>query len=269
MPDAINPLAGPTLPSDAAELSIVAEGSSVFGRVSPQQKRDLVRALQARGHVVAMTGDGVNDVLALKAADVGVAMGSGSSAARAVAQLTLINDSFASVPFAIREGRRVIANLERVAAFFLTKTVYAMILASAVALRTTPFPLLPRQLSLIGLLAIGVPAFALSFAPSSERARPGFVSRTLAFAVPAGVVAGLASYGAFEIALASGTSLDDSRTVATVVLLGVGLWIVGRVAQPLRLWKFGLIAAMVCGAALGLCFEAHPLRLRPATARHA
>ena len=255
MPDAVHPLAGPSLPSDPAELSVVAEGSSVFGRVSPQQKRDLVRALQARGHVVAMTGDGVNDVLALKAADVGVAMGSGSSAARAVAQLTLVNDSFASVPFAIREGRRVIANLERVAAFFLTKTVYAMVLAGAVALRTTPFPLLPRQLSLIGLLAIGVPAFALSFAPSAERARPGFVSRTLTFAVPAGVVAGVASYGAFEIALATGTSLDDSRTVATVVLLGVGLWIVGRIARPLRLWKLGLIAAMVCGAALAFALR--------------
>ena len=250
LPGAEHPAAGPGLPEDAERLSAVAESSTVFGRVSPHQKRDLVRALQARGHVVAMTGDGVNDVLALRAADIGVAMGSGSSAARAVAQLTLMNDSFASVPFAIREGRRVIANLERVAAFFLTKTVYAMVLAAAVALRTTPFPLLPRQLSLIGLLAIGLPAFVLSFAPSAERAHPGFVSRTLTFAVPAGLVAGLASYVAFEVALATGTPLEDSRTVATVVLLGIGLWIVGRVAQPLRLWKVGLIAAMVAGAVL-------------------
>ncbi len=255
LPGADHPASGPGLPEDAEQLSAVAESSSVFGRVSPHQKRDLVRALQARGHVVAMTGDGVNDVLALKAADIGVAMGSGSSAARAVAQLTLMNDSFASVPFAIREGRRVIANLERVAAFFLTKTVYAMVLAGAVALRTMPFPLLPRQLSLIGLLAIGVPAFALSFAPSAERARPGFVSRTLTFAVPAGLVAGLASYGAFEIALATGTPLEESRTVATMVLLGIGLWIVGRVAQPLRLWKLGLIAAMVGGAVLAFALS--------------
>jgi cation-transporting P-type ATPase E len=141
------------------------------------------------------------------------------------------------------------------ATFFLTKTVYAMLLAAAVALRAMPFPLLPRQLSLIGLLAIGVPAFALSFAPSAERARPGFVSRTLTFAIPAGVVAGIASYAAFEIAIAAGTSIDDSRTVATVVLLGIGLWIVGRVAQPIGWWRIGLVIAMAVGAVLAFTFE--------------
>jgi cation-transporting ATPase E/undecaprenyl-diphosphatase len=255
VPNADHLTAGADLPPDAAALGDVAEGSSVFGRVSPQQKRDLVRALQARGHIVAMTGDGVNDVLALKAADIGIAMGSGSAAARAVARLTLLDDSFASVPFAIHEGRRVIANLERVATFFLTKTVYAMVLAAAVALRAMPFPLLPRQLSLIGLLAIGVPAFALSFAPSAERARPGFVKRTLTFAIPAGVVAGAASYAAYEIAVAAGTAIDDSRTVATVVLLGIGLWIVGHVARPLEPWKLGLIVAMVTGAVLAFVLE--------------
>jgi cation-transporting ATPase E len=202
-----------------------------------------------------MAGDGVNDVLALKAADVSVAMGSGSAAARAVARFTVVHDSFASVPFAIGEGRRVIANLERVATFFLTKCVYAMVLAVAVALRTMPFPLLPRQLSLIGLLAIGVPAFALSFAPSTERARPGFVSRTLTFAVPAGVVAWVASYAAFELAIAAGSSVDDSRTVATVVLLGIGLWIVGRVAQSIGWWRLGLLAAMAAGAVLAFALE--------------
>jgi cation-transporting ATPase E len=255
VPGAEHAVAGPDLPTDMVKLGAVAEASSVFGRVSPQQKRDLVRALQARGHVVAMTGDGVNDVLALKVADVGIAMGSGSAATRAVARLTLLHDSFASVPFAIREGRRVIANLERVSAFFLTKTIYAMVLAAAVALRAMPFPLLPRQLSLIGLLAIGVPAFALSFAPSAEQARPGFVSRTLTFAIPAGVIAGVASYAAFEIAIAAGTRIDDSRTLATVVLLGIGLWIVGRVARPLNLWKLGLIVVMAGGAVLAFTLD--------------
>ncbi|MGA7988236.1 MAG: HAD-IC family P-type ATPase [Candidatus Dormiibacterota bacterium] len=250
MEGADHAISGRDLPVDAAGLGLVAEGTAVFGRLSPQQKRDLVRALQARGHVVAMTGDGVNDVLALKAADVSVAMGSGSAAARAVARLTLVHDSFGSVPFAIGEGRRVIANLERVATFFLTKSVYAMVLAAAVALRAMPFPLLPRQLSLVGLLAIGVPAFALSFAPSAERARPGFVSRTLSFAIPAGLVAGTASYAAFEIAIATGSSIGNSRTVATVVLLGVGLWIVGRVAKPIGWWRLGLLSAMVAGAVI-------------------
>jgi cation-transporting ATPase E len=255
MPGADHALSGHDLPGDAAELGLVAEATTIFGRLSPQQKRDIVRALQARGHVVAMGGDGVNDVLALKAADVSVAMGSGSAAARAVARLTLVHDSFASVPFAIGEGRRVIANLERVATFFLTKSVYAMVLAAAVALRAMPFPLLPRQLSLIGLLAIGVPAFALSFAPSAERARSGFVSRTLTFAIPAGVVAGVASYGAFEIAIGAGSSILDSRTIATVVLLGIGLWIVGRVAKPVGWWRLGLVAAMVAGAVLAFTLE--------------
>jgi cation-transporting ATPase E len=255
MQGADHPLSGTDLPGDAAELGRVAEARAIFGRLSPQQKRDLVRALQARGHVVAMAGDGVNDVLALKAADVSVAMGSGSAAARAVARLTLVHDSFASVPFAIGEGRRVIANLERVTAFFLTKSVYAMVLAAAVALRAMPFPLLPRQLSLIGLLAIGVPAFALSFAPSAERARSGFVSRTLTFAIPAGVVAGVASYAAFELAIATGSSIDDSRTIATVVLLGIGLWIVGRVARPIGWWRLGLLAAMAAGAVLAFTLE--------------
>ena len=255
MPGADHPLSGHGLPSDATELGLVAEATTIFGRLSPQQKRNIVRALQARGHVVAMTGDGVNDVLALKAADASVAMGSGSAAARAVARLTLVHDSFASVPFAIGEGRRVIANLERVAMFFLTKSVYAMVLAAAVALRATPYPFLPRQLSFIGLLAIGVPAFALSFAPSAERARPGFVSRTLTFAIPAGVIAGVASYGAFEIAIAAGSSILDSRTIATVVLLGIGLWIVGRVARPIGWWRLGLVAAMVAGAVLAFTLE--------------
>lgn len=250
VPGAETPVNGRELPDEDVALADVAEANSVFGRVNPQQKRAIVRALQLRGHVVAMTGDGVNDVLALKEADIGIAMGSGTAASRAVAQLTLLHDSFASVPFAIREGRRVIANLERVAAFFFTKTVYAMVLVLAVALRTTPFPLLPRQLSLYGLLAIGVPAFALSFAPSAERARSGFVRRTLSFAIPAGLVAGAGSYGAFELALNSGMSIENSRTIATVVLLGIGLWIVGHVARPLHLWKVGLIVALVGVAAL-------------------
>jgi len=236
------------LPSSETALADVAENTSVFGRIRPEQKQAIVRALQERGHVVAMTGDGVNDVLALKTADVGVAMGSGSAAARAVARLTLLHDSFASLPFAIREGRRVIANLERVAAFFLTKTVYAMIITLAVVVRVAPFPLLPRQLSLVGLLAIGVPAFALSFAPAHERARPRFVQRTLRFVIPAGVVVGASAYAAFEISLARGAGLNDARTVATVVLIAVGLWIVGRVARPLQLWKLALIALMVLAA---------------------
>jgi cation-transporting P-type ATPase E len=239
-----------TLPDEPTALGELAEVTTVFGRVTPEQKQKIVQALQSRGHVVAMTGDGVNDVLALKAADVGVAMGSGSAASRAVARLTLLHDSFSGLPFAIREGRRVIGNLERVAAFFLTKTVYAMVLSLAVAVRVAPFPLLPRQLSLIGLVAIGVPAFVLSFAPNAERARPHFVRRTLRFVVPAGLVAGASCYAAFEVASASGAAIAEARTAATVVLLLISLWIVGRVARPLQAWKVLLILAMAGAGAL-------------------
>ena len=239
-----DPVDARALPEDPATLADLAEHTTVFGRVRPHQKQDIVRALQSRGHVVAMTGDGVNDVLALKAADIGVAMGSGSAASRAVARLTLLADSFTAVPFAIAEGRRVIANLERVAAFFLTKTVYAFVISMAVVVRMSPFPLLPRQLSLVGLVAVGLPAFALSFARSAERARPAFVRRTLRFVVPAGLLAGVAADAGFELATAEGAGINDARTVATIVLIAFGLWIVARVARPLRPWKVALVTAL-------------------------
>ena len=231
--------------AQTADFGSIAEANTIFGRVDPHQKRDLVRALQARGHVVAMTGDGVNDCLALKAADIGIALGSGSSAARAVAPLILTADSFSAIPFAINEGRRVIANLERVAAFFLTKTVYAFALSLFVAVRVMPFPLLPRQLSLIGLIVVGIPAFLLSFAPSAERARPHFVERTMRFAVPAGLAAGISSYLSFELIMATGRPVNEARTAAMFVLLGVGLWIVARVARPLNFWKVMMIAGLI------------------------
>ncbi len=155
----------------------------MFGRVTPQQKRDMVGALQSRGHTVAMTGDGVNDVLALKDADIGVAMGSGSPATRAVAQIVLLDNSFATLPHVVAEGRRVIGNIERVANLFLTKTVYSVFLAVAVGLIGVPYPFLPRHLTLVGSLTIGIPAFFLALAPNTERARPGFVRRVLRLAV--------------------------------------------------------------------------------------
>ncbi|MFQ5555472.1 MAG: HAD-IC family P-type ATPase, partial [Acidimicrobiia bacterium] len=132
------------LPEDPERLGEIVEQATVFGRVTPHQKRAMVEALHARGHTVAMTGDGVNDVLALKEADIGIAMGSGSPASRAVAQLVLIEGSFATLPGVVAEGRRVIGNIERVAYLFLTKTVYAIFLAVAIGLAARPFPFLPR-----------------------------------------------------------------------------------------------------------------------------
>ena len=176
-------------PRTRSQLAEVVDRGTVFGRVTPHQKRAMVGALQSRGHVVAMTGDGVNDVLALKDADIGIAMGSGSSASRAVAQLVLLDGSFATLPSVVGEGRRVIANIERVANLFVVKTVYAFLLAVLVGLFASPFPFVPRHLTLVGTLTIGAPAFFIALAPTAERARSGFVTRVMRFAVPVGALA--------------------------------------------------------------------------------
>ena len=214
------------LPTEPATLAAAMSDTTVFGRVTPEQKRSMVQALQSSGHVVAMTGDGVNDVLALKSADVGIAMGSGSAATRAVAQLVLLDDAFTEVPTVIAEGRRVIANLERVANLFLTKTVYATLLALTVGLARLPFPFLPRHLTLISTLTIGIPAFVLALAPNATRARHRFVARVARFAVPTGIVAAGATYLAYvEAREDAATSLTQNRTLCTIVLFTIALWV--------------------------------------------
>ncbi|MGI9022804.1 MAG: HAD-IC family P-type ATPase [Acidimicrobiales bacterium] len=233
------------LPEDGSELADAVAASDVFGRVGPDQKRMIVGALQDQGHVVAMVGDGVNDVRALKAADVGVAMGSGSDATRAVAELVLLDDSFAALPHVVREGRMVIANVERVANLFVTKTVYALLLALAVGVATLPFPFLPRQLTLVGALTIGIPSFFLAFSQRAPRARPGFVRRVLRFAVPAGTCAAAATFAAYALGrLAPDVSTDEARTTATMVLLAVGLALVTRLARPLTVRRVLLIVSL-------------------------
>ena len=232
------------LPEDEAELIRVIEEGTVFGRVTPHQKRAMVGALQARGHVVAMTGDGVNDVLALKDADIGIAMGSGSSASRAVAQIVLLDGSFATLPSVVGEGRRVIANIERVANLFVTKTVYAFLLAVLVGIFATPFPFVPRHLTLIGTLTIGAPAFFLALAPTADRARPGFVGRVLRFAIPVGALAAAGTYSAYELAIAESSPLTEARTIAALVLVSIGLFALIINSRPLTPGRRLLIGAM-------------------------
>ncbi|HSL67364.1 MAG TPA: HAD-IC family P-type ATPase [Actinomycetota bacterium] len=234
---------GRDLPDDPALLAHAVEQRSVFGRVTPEQKRAMIVALRSRGHVVAMTGDGVNDVLALKEADIGVAMASGSPAARATAQLVLLDSSFASLPSVVDEGRRVLTNIERTANLFLTKTVYAMLLALAVGVLQLPFPFLPRQLTLVGTLTIGIPGFFLALAPDASRARPGFVGRVLRFAVPAGLMAAAATLAAYGLIRGEGVDLEEARTVATVVLFWIGLVVLTMVAVPLTLARRALVVA--------------------------
>jgi cation-transporting ATPase E len=241
---------GADTPYDARDLTAenieeAVDTHSVFGRVTPQQKRDMVRALQARGHTVAMTGDGVNDVLALKDADLGVAMGSGSGATRAVAKIVLLDDSFATLPHVVAEGRRVLGNIERVANLFLTKTVYSILLAVLVGLLGVRFPFLPRHLTLISTLTIGVPAFFLALAPNLERAKPGFVPRVLKFAVPAGLACGAATFLGYMLARDNTASaFAQDSTTATFTLFFLAMWVLALIARPYTWWRVGLVAAM-------------------------
>ena len=233
------------LPDDPDELADLMETTGVFGRVGPQQKQAMVRALQARGHTVAMTGDGVNDVLALKEADLGVAMGTGAPVSRAVAPVVLLDSDFGSLPPVLGEGRRVIANVERVANLFLTKTVYAALLALIVGVARVPFPFLPRHLTIVSSLTIGIPAFFLALAPNAQRARPGFVERVLRFAVPAGTVAAACTIAAYALARSeSGVSQTEARTTATITLFLVALWVLAILARPTNPWRAGLVLSM-------------------------
>jgi magnesium-transporting ATPase (P-type) len=242
------PVDARSLPQDPDELGALLERYSVFGRVVPQQKRSMVHALQQRSHVVAMTGDGVNDVLALKEADLGVAMGSGSAAARAVAKVVLLDSRFAALPAVVAEGRRVIANIERVAKLFLTKTVYALLLSVAVGLASLPFPFLPRHLTLVGSLTIGIPAFFLALEPNQERSEPGFIRRVLAMAIPAGTVAAAATFSSYLLVReVEGVTLEQSRTAATMTLAGVGLIVLALVSQPLNRLRIAVLVAATAG----------------------
>jgi cation-transporting ATPase E len=246
VPGAESPVDARDLPTDVDGLADILDRRSVFGRVSPQQKRAFVAALRSRGHVVAMTGDGVNDVLALKDADLGVAMGSGSGATRSVAKVVLLDDNFAALPNVVAEGRRVLGNIERVANLFLTKTFYSVALALAIGVARLPFPFLPRHVTLIGALTIGVPGFFLALAPNAARARPGFVPRVLRFAVPAGVVCAAATFAAYWLARASGaTNLAEDRCTATLALFLVAVWALALVARPYNWWRVALVAVMV------------------------
>jgi len=245
VPRAGDPVDARDLPEDPGALAAVLEERSVFGRVTPQQKESMVKALQARGHTVAMTGDGVNDVLALKLADIGVAMGSGAPATRAVAELVLLDDGFATLPGVVAEGRRVTANIERVANLFITKTVWATLLAVAAGVALLPYPFLPRHLTIIDTLAIGVPAFFLALAPNRRRYLPGFVGRVLRFTIPAGLIIAAATFSAYALARARGLPLTEQRTAATLVTLILSLCVLALLAMPLTWRRIALLVAAV------------------------
>jgi len=246
------------LPEDPDALADILDQYQVFGRVTPHQKRAMVTALQSRGHTVAMTGDGVNDALALKDADIGVAMGSGAPATRAVAQIVLLDGRFATMPGVVAEGRKVMANIERVATLFLTKTVYSALIAvfivatEVVLVQGWPFPFKPRHLTLIADFTIGVPAFFLALAPNTQRYVPGFLSRVLRFAIPAGIVAAAAALTAYGLARLQGVTTAEAQTVAALVLTAVALWVLTLIARPFTVWRIVLVAAMA-GLVVAVC----------------
>jgi cation-transporting ATPase E len=250
LPGSDTPVDARGLPEDQDELGRVMEEHTVFGRVTPHQKQAMVKALQARGHTVAMTGDGVNDVLALKLADLGIAMGSGAAATRAVAELVLLDGRFATLPGVVAEGRRVTANIERVANLFITKSVWAALLAVAAGVTLLPFPFLPRHLTIIDTLTIGVPSFFLALAPNSRRYLPGFVGRVLRFAIPAGVIVAAATFTAFALARAAGLSLAQQHTAAVLAAFILSLCVLVLLAIPLTWRRIVLVSAMVAGFAL-------------------
>jgi cation-transporting ATPase E len=243
-----DPVDARDLPEEIEELAVVLDEHTVFGRVKPQQKQAMVRALQSRQHVVAMTGDGVNDVLALKDADLGISMGSGSEATKAVADLVLTDNAFSSLPVVVNEGRKVINNVERVSNLFVTKAAYAVLLTFAVGLMEEPFPFLPRHLTLIGTFSIGIPGFFLALAPEVDLVRAGFLRRVLWFSVPAGIAAGSATLVAYEAALEiTDLPLDEARTLATLTLLAIGLVVLAVTSRPVRSWKLALVVGMGLG----------------------
>ncbi|NMN94913.1 cation-translocating P-type ATPase [Antrihabitans stalactiti] len=279
LPGGDSPIDARRLPTDKTQLAQTLEESTTFGRVRPDQKREMVGALQSRGHTVAMTGDGVNDVLALKDADIGVSMGSGSPATRAVAQIVLLDNKFATLPYVVGEGRRVIGNIERVSNLFLTKTVYSVLLAFLVGLSGVgsqifdfdplPYPFLPRHVTIAAWFTIGIPAFILSLAPNNERARTGFVPRVMKLAVPSGVVIGVATFTAYLIAYAgpdaSEKQIVQAGTTALITLIMIAVWVLAIVARPYTWWKILLIAGSVVGYLIlfGLPFTRTFFKLDP------
>ena len=221
-------LDGRDLPRDPAELRRLLGEHAVIGRISPEDKQRVVETLAADGRYVAMVGDGVNDVPALKAARLAIAPGNGSQMARAVADLVLVHGDFASVPALVAEGRKVLRNLQRVAKLFVTKSAFAFFLVISIGLTPQAYPLLPRHLTLAAGLTIGIPAFFLALGPSEGRfGSDRFLFDVGRFAVPAGTAAGLGVLASFVFARNVGRlPLDEARTIATSVLVLVGLYLI-------------------------------------------
>lgn len=232
------------------KLDAAVDEARVFGRVTPQQKRELVRALHRRGRTVAMTGDGVNDVLALREADCSVAMASGSAAARNVSEIVLADNDFSHMPEVVAEGRRSINNLQRSASLFLVKTVFTAVLA-LVCIVMPPYPFIPIQMSLLSTAIIGIPSFVLALEPNHELVRGSFLANVLARSLPASAAIVAALLAELVVGRALGHSFDEISTVCTVLVAFVGVALIWRISQPLTPLRAALLAVVVGIVALG------------------
>lgn len=245
VPGAEAPVDARQLPEDPELLADPIAESNVFGRVTPVQKQQMVAALHVRDSTVAMTGDGVNDVLALKKADLGIAMGSGAGATRAVAQLVLLDDKWSVMPSVVAEGRRVLGNIERVSDVFLTKTSYSIVFSVMTGLFAFAFPFLPRHLTLVSALTIGIPGFFLALMPNTERFRRGFLRRVLLFAIPSGIICAASALVSYTVALRVGEPLVNAQAAACVTLFIVATSVLAMSARPLNGLRLGIVALMV------------------------
>jgi magnesium-transporting ATPase (P-type) len=237
---------GETMPEEPAALRRFAAGASVVGRISPEGKRAIVRALGADGRYVAMVGDGVNDVPALKSSRLAIAQGTGTEMARSVADLILITGDFAAVPRLVQEGRRALRNLQRVTKLYVTKSAFAAFLILTIGTSSDAYPLLPRHLSLAASLTIGIPTFFLALAPSTGPWRAAGFGRSVArFAVIAGVLTGTGVVAAYLFALHDlDLSVTGARTVALTTLVGTGLYLVMALEAGGSTRRSALVAAM-------------------------
>ena len=220
---------------------------TVFGRVTPKQKKQLVKALQAKGHTVAMTGDGVNDILAMKDADCSVAMASGSEAAAQAAQVVLLDSDFAHMPDVVYEGRRVVNNIQRSASLFLVKNIFSLLLSLFSVILMVTYPLEPAQVSLISMFTIGVPGFLLALEQNKDRIKGHFITNVMLKALPGGltdVIAVGALVVCGEVFCISDASIG---TIATLVLSVVGFMILFKISEPLNGMKYAVIIGNIAG----------------------
>jgi cation-transporting ATPase E len=245
LPQAAVAIDAKTLPEDIGQLQVIVKENNIFGRVSPQQKQDIIKALQANAHVVGMTGDGVNDVLALKQADCSIAMANGSQASRTVAQLVLMNSDFATLPSVVAEGRKVINNIERVASLYLVKTMYSFMLSLLFIVLMKPYPFSPIQLTVISTLMVGIPTFFLALEANTAKVSGDFLDNVFKHTVPAAITITLAVISVYTLASMLGATQMQRQTMSYIVLGILQFFILCRVAKPWKLWKIVLLSSLL------------------------